>query len=672
MKSPQIRSLAWELALAVLLVLTPAFAADQKIVNEDQGMEAHLFRSAVDTKGHFTVDATPILPHLAISLGLMLDFGFNNWIAVEQDENPNEEIYNRTKINNYINSVLIFNLGLLDMIVIGLQVPLVIPSGTGYDGFFNDQTNRIEDGTKGWSTKGGIGDIAIHAKLRWIRSDRHPIGVGTVFQYQFPTSGKSEWLMEEPGWGALSGKLILDAEPVRWYRLALNAGARIPLGHAKKNYLRDGANGFWSTPVSLDPANTKSNRLLFKYGPLMTFGLGQSFSIWPDVLDFILEVYGNQLISEFDSSEYFSAEIDAGFKLFFERNSYFMAGYAHGVPISKTQSRYGFQANEHRLFIGFAFEPSIGDRDFDGIKDDVDQCPDDPEDRDDFEDTDGCPEPDNDRDGRLDVEDDCPLVPEDHDGDADEDGCPERGNDDRDGDGILDEVDQCPDDPEDLDQFEDENGCPDPDNDNDGLLDVNDACPNEPEDMDGYEDLNGCPDPDNDFDRIPDVADACPNEAETYNGKDDEDGCPDQGDVVLTGTDIRILKKVYFEYDSAVIKEMSFDILDAVAAAIINNPQIDLIEIQGHADERGDDGYNLRLTGDRAAAVVAYLIKKGVERKKLRSAGYGEYCPVAEGQNEAAWEKNRRVEFKVISISGEPTGVETACPLAMEKGINPN
>ena len=70
-----------------------------------------------------------------------------------------------------------------------------------------------------------------------------------------------------------------------------------------------------------------------------------------------------------------------------------------------------------------------GDRDGDGLTDDVDECPDDPEDFDEFEDEDGCPEPDNDQDG------------------------------------ILDEPDQCPNDPEDVDDFEDEDGCPDPDND---------------------------------------------------------------------------------------------------------------------------------------------------------------------------------------------------------------
>jgi outer membrane protein OmpA-like peptidoglycan-associated protein len=79
--------------------------------------------------------------------------------------------------------------------------------------------------------------------------------------------------------------------------------------------------------------------------------------------------------------------------------------------------------------------------------------------KDDFEDVDGCPDPDNDKDGILDADDKCPNEPEDKDG------------------------------------FEDEDGCPDPDNDKDGILDADDKCPNEPEDMDGYEDEDGCPDP---------------------------------------------------------------------------------------------------------------------------------------------------------------------------------
>ena len=69
---------------------------------------------------------------------------------------------------------------------------------------------------------------------------------------------------------------------------------------------------------------------------------------------------------------------------------------------------------------------SGADRDGDGIVDARDKCPDDPEDRDGFEDEDGCPDPDNDRDGILDVQDKCPNEPETKNGFHDEDGCPDK------------------------------------------------------------------------------------------------------------------------------------------------------------------------------------------------------------------------------------------------------
>jgi len=84
---------------------------------------------------------------------------------------------------------------------------------------------------------------------------------------------------------------------------------------------------------------------------------------------------------------------------------------------------------------------------------------------------------DQDGDGILDDVDACPRVPEDKDGFEDEDGCPE---DDNDKDGIADKIDACPNDPEDKDNFEDDDGCPDPDNDKDGIPDADDKCPNEP------------------------------------------------------------------------------------------------------------------------------------------------------------------------------------------------
>jgi outer membrane protein OmpA-like peptidoglycan-associated protein len=90
---------------------------------------------------------------------------------------------------------------------------------------------------------------------------------------------------------------------------------------------------------------------------------------------------------------------------------------------------------------------TVEDSDGDGILDPDDECPNDPEDKDGFQDSDGCPDNDNDNDGILDVDDNCPNDPEDKDGFEDDDGCPDCDND---GDGVLEcptVVDKCPDQP---------------------------------------------------------------------------------------------------------------------------------------------------------------------------------------------------------------------------------
>jgi OOP family OmpA-OmpF porin len=98
------------------------------------------------------------------------------------------------------------------------------------------------------------------------------------------------------------------------------------------------------------------------------------------------------------------------------------------------------------------------DTDGDGIPDSKDKCPNEAEDKDGFQDADGCPDPDNDGDGIPDAKDKCPNEAEDKDGFQDDDGCPDPDND---GDGIPDAADKCPDQPETKNGFQDEDGCPD-------------------------------------------------------------------------------------------------------------------------------------------------------------------------------------------------------------------
>ncbi len=101
------------------------------------------------------------------------------------------------------------------------------------------------------------------------------------------------------------------------------------------------------------------------------------------------------------------------------------------------------------------------------------------------------PPVDPDQDGIVGKADKCPEVAEDKDGFEDDDGCPEADND---NDGIPDALDKCPNKAEDKNGIDDEDGCPEVDTDGDGFLGSRDKCPNEPETRNNYQDNDGCPD----------------------------------------------------------------------------------------------------------------------------------------------------------------------------------
>ncbi|MBE7453379.1 MAG: OmpA family protein [Kofleriaceae bacterium] len=624
--------LPWVLsALTATLVLAPSLA-------RAQGGDVNInpFHHAMDSRGYLTLNASQPLGHKEFSFGLVTDWGYK-LLEFEQGANF-------TSIDNVITPTLIaaagFKLGPAEL-ELGVGVPFVIVAGDrdpdsdgGTPGNPNDDQRFKIDGQ-------GLGNVALHLKTRFLKTTRGPkVGLGLVASVYLPTASEKQKFLGEDG---LTPQVMAILEKEfgrdRRLRLGLNAGVRIRTGATE---FTDDASSF-PTGNPPTPETPFTNRT-FTTGTELPVGVGLAYAITPQKFDVVGEVYGAVPLG---GENYFPLEAIGGIKVYLARNSFLTIGGGTGLMPGKVGSA------KARAFIGIVFEPNIGDRDGDGIKDDVDDCPDDPEDYDDFEDEDGCPEPDNDKDGILDEDDKCPLNPEDKDGFEDEDGCPEGNVNDRDGDGILDDVDQCPDDPEDFDKFQDEDGCPDPDNDQDGILDVDDLCPNDPEDKDGWEDEDGCPDPDNDGDKILDVDDRCPNEPETKNGFEDEDGCPDRGRVVVTDTKIEILDKVYFEYNKAIIKSESYPILDAVAATLEGNPDIQLVEVQGHTDERGNDAYNLDLSDKRAKAVVKYLVDKGIEQRRLQGQGYGETQPIDRKSNEAAWAKNRRVEFLILKRSND-------------------
>lgn len=261
---------------------------------------------------------------------------------------------------------------------------------------------------------------------------------------------------------------------------------------------------------------------------------------------------------------------------------------------------------------------------------------------------------------------------------------------------VPDDADACLDVAEDRDGHEDADGCPEPDNDADGIPDVGDPCPNAAEDEDGVKDGDGCPEPEvrvgarllnadtgavvpvgrvilhgpvGDLVLGPNAStEIGPGTYEidavsvTFEPLHDEVtvGAANQifdvrlkpgQDVKITVTRDRIdlREKVYFDTGNDTIQARSFALLDQVAQAMVAYPEIALLSVEGHTDNRGNDSTNLDLSLRRAQAVVNYLMRKGVPGNRVVAKGYGETRPIDAADNEAAWEANRRVEVLIES-----------------------
>lgn len=282
------------------------------------------------------------------------------------------------------------------------------------------------------------------------------------------------------------------------------------------------------------------------------------------------------------------------------------------------------------------------DKDGDGIPNSKDKCPLEAEDKDGFQDKDGCPELDNDKDGIADLADKCPNKAEDFDGFNDDDGCPDLDND---RDNIADHLDHCPSKPEDSDGFQDDDGCPDYDNDKDFITDEFDKCPNQREDYDSFEDTDGCPDFDNDRDGITDINDVCPNDAEIINGINDDDGCPE---FILKKNDKIDIKELAFVNDKTELTVESGNELLKLKPLFSSNPKL-VLQITSFTDNSAGVAQSKVIATTRANSIKNFLIAKlGIKKDRLDAIGIGSEKPLYDNKTAEGRAKNNRIEIKVF------------------------
>lgn len=241
------------------------------------------------------------------------------------------------------------------------------------------------------------------------------------------------------------------------------------------------------------------------------------------------------------------------------------------------------------------------------------------------------PPPDADADGIVDTMDQCPGQP----GPAPT-GCPPPP--DMDGDGIVDAEDQCP-----TEAGPAPEGCPPPpDSDGDGIIDSEDECPNV-----ASQEPNGCPNLDPDGDGIPVDVDACPDQPETKNGYQDQDGCPDEiPEAVQKFTGV--IEGIEFNFGSATVRPASKPVLDEAASTLVEHESLRVL-ITGHTDNVGTDEANRKLSQERADSVKAYLVEQGVADDRIVTKGMGPDAPLVDNDTAANRQKNRRIEFKIIT-----------------------
>lgn len=300
---------------------------------------------------------------------------------------------------------------------------------------------------------------------------------------------------------------------------------------------------------------------------------------------------------------------------------YLEAGYINGIEVAEANKNV--RDNFLKATVGVEFDfGKAKDSDMDGVSDKKDKCPNTPAGV--AVDANGCPI-DTDGDGVADYIDECPTVA----GLTSLKGCP-----DSDKDGIADKDDACPE----IAGLASLKGCPDADG--DGVADKDDKCPNTPK---GYKvDAKGCP-LDQDNDGVLDAEDQCP----TIAGSKENKGCPVKEKTAeeLEAEKMKI-DPVYFDSNKSEFSASEKMKIDKLVHLLKENSNYN-VKVNGYADSKGADNYNLNLSKSRANTVVKSIVSDKIQKKRIAQKGFGEANPAATNDTEEGRALNRRVEFEL-------------------------
>jgi large repetitive protein len=520
------------------------------------------FEAAAGPHNYIVTNHPAVLPHLKPSAWLIGSYAHDPLVYRDED---GRQLGNPI-VEHQVNAELAAALGLFDRFELGVVVPGAFLQGSGFDG-------------KGL-TSYGLGDLRLLAKLLLT-----PWNDGFVASVRLQSNiiPVAQLLNSSLAGGKLLGEALPDVQPAitigyshPYFKLGLDVGAHLRF------------------PRTIDPKLVT--------GSAITYGAGAEVAFVPKVIYLTADVHGRAAPILFGSDRN-RLPLEAALALkTFLGPALLMVGAGtglipdYGAPDFRIFAALGYYPppdpeEEKEPEVEPAAVPTEGDADGDGILDSKDECPNDPEDKDDFEDEDGCPEPDNDKDGIPDVDDKCPLVPED------------------------------------LDRWEDEDGCPDPDNDNDKILDGADECPNDPEVVNGFEDEDGCPDEANKKKLVVVKRDRIEILDKVYFATDSD----------------RILPKSYPLLDNVATVINEHKEIPAV-----------FVEGHTDSDGKDSYNLDLSDRRAKSV-MKYLIERGGVAADRVKAQGFGETKPIDTNDTAAGKANNRRVEFRIVNADGSET-----------------